>query len=82
MISHNTIDAQSSTGISSLNCLDKLPNLETLILQGNEIQNLDFMESAFLKLRVLDLSSNKLADLSELNKLQRFPHLRSLTLTG
>jgi Leucine-rich repeat (LRR) protein len=73
---------QSSTGVTTLSCLDKMPNLETMLLKGNGIEKLSFIANVSRRIRELDISDNKLEALLELTVLQPFDNFRSLSLAG
>ena len=67
------LDANSS-GIISLDGVEKLSGLRELYLSNNELTDLSSLRG-LEKLRILDLSSNKIRDLSPLAKLSNLTHL-------
>jgi len=55
----------SYSGVSSISALEKFTSLKTLILKGNEIENIDSL-AGLKKLEVLELEGNKIRDITPL----------------
>jgi len=72
----------SNNQISSIYCIDMLPNIKTLILKDNKLDNIEPL-SGCNKLKTLDISNNKLSHLFEcLNTLKQLKKLRKLNIAG
>ncbi|KAI8930289.1 hypothetical protein BC831DRAFT_440006 [Entophlyctis helioformis] len=66
--------------VASLTNLDTIPTLQLLHLRANKIESLDGLSSKLTSLTYLNLRSNKVATLAEVDKLKVLPALRILIL--
>lgn len=72
----------SSNQITSLYCIDMIPNLKTLILANNKLDDIGSLTGCN-KLKTLDISNNKLGQLFDtLNNLKQLKKLKKLDVTG
>ncbi|XP_011409661.1 PREDICTED: leucine-rich repeat-containing protein 23-like [Amphimedon queenslandica] len=70
----------ASNNLSSIDGLSGLPQLTTLHLRNNHIATLDGFTSDLESLQYINMRTNKIAELSEVDKLKCLPYLRALSL--
>ncbi|CAK8681461.1 unnamed protein product [Clavelina lepadiformis] len=70
----------AGNGLKKIEGLENLVNLEKLHLRDNQIEKLDGFSETMKKLQYVNLRSNTIANLKELNKMVCLPILRALVL--